>query len=156
MPTPDPSRRRVLAQSATVAALLAAAGLWPGQARAAWNRTAFEARSLADVVKALGGSAPAASKELQLGGPDIAENGSVVPLTLSSSLPGIRRLVLLVEKNPNILSAVFELGDGVEADFRLNLKMAQSSNVFLVAMMSDGRVLYTTREIKVTIGSCGV
>lgn len=146
----------MLSQSAAVAALLAAAGLWPGRAQAASNRAAFEARSLADVVKALGGSAPLASRELLLGGPDIAENGSVVPLALSSSLPGIRRLVLLVEKNPNILSAVFELGDGVEADFRLNLKMAQSSNVFLVAMMGDGRVLYTVREIKVTIGSCGV
>lgn len=146
----------MLSQSAAVAALLAAAGLWPGRGQAASNRAAFEARSLADVVKALGGSAPLASRELLLGGPDIAENGSVVPVTLSSSLPGIRRLVLLVEKNPNILSAVFELGDGVEADFRLNLKMAQSSNVFLVAMMGDGRVLYTVREIKVTIGSCGV
>ena len=146
----------MLAQSAAVAALLAAAGLWPGQARAAWNRAAFEARSLADVIKALGGGAPAASKDVALGGPDIAENGAVVPLVLSSGLPGIRRLVLLVEKNPNILSAVFELGEGVEADFRLNLKMAQSSNVYLVAMMDDGRVLYTVRDIKVTIGSCGV
>ena len=146
----------MLAQSAAVAALLAAAGLWPGQARAAWNRAAFEARSLADVIKALGGGAPAASKDVALGGPDIAENGAVVPLVLSSGLPGIRRLVLLVEKNPNILSAVFELGEGVEADFRLNLKMAQSSNVYLVAMMDDARVLYTVRDIKVTIGSCGV
>ena len=145
----------MLAQSAAVAALLAAAGLWSGQARAAWNRAAFEASNLAEVVKALGGAAPVASKELLLGGPDIAENGAVVPLTLSSSLPGIRRLVVVVEKNPNILSAVFELGDGVEADFRLNLKMAQSSNVYLVAMMGDGRVLYTVRDIKVTIGSCG-
>ncbi len=146
----------MLAQSAAVAALLAAAGLWPGQARAAWNRAAFEARSLADVIKALGGAAPAASKDVALGGPDIAENGAVVPLVLSSGLTGIRRLVLLVEKNPNILSAVFELGEGVEADFRLNLKMAQSSNVYLVAVMDDGRVLYTVRDIKVTIGSCGV
>lgn len=156
MQTPASHRRRMLAQSAAVAALLAAAGLWPGQARAAWNRAAFEARSLADVVKALGGAAPVASKDVLLGGPDIAENGSVVPLVLSSGLAGIRRLVLLVEKNPNILSAVFELGEGVEADFRLNLKMAQSSNVYLVAMMDDGRVLYAVRDIKVTIGSCGV
>ncbi|HRH89056.1 MAG TPA: thiosulfate oxidation carrier protein SoxY, partial [Rubrivivax sp.] len=105
--------------------------------------------------KALGGSAPAPSKELTLGGPDIAENGAVVPVALSSSLQGIRRLLLLVEKNPAMLSAVFELGDGVEPDLRLNLKMAQSSNVYLVAMMADGRVLYTAREIKITIGSCG-
>jgi len=145
----------MLAQSAAVAAMLATAGLLPCAAQTAWNRAAFEARSLADAVKALGGSAPVASKELILGGPDIAENGSVVPISLSSSLPGIRRMLLLVEKNPNMLSAVFELSDSVEADFRLNLKMAQSSNVVLVAMMGDGRVLYTTREIKVTIGSCG-
>lgn len=150
-----PGRRRMLSHSVAVAALLAAAGVLPRAAQAAWNRAAFEARSLADVVKALGGSAPAPSKELTLGGPDIAENGAVVPVALSSSLQGIRRLLLLVEKNPAMLSAVFELGDGVEPDLRLNLKMAQSSNVYLVAMMADGRVLYTPREIKITIGSCG-
>ena len=148
-------RRELLARSAAVAALLAAAGLLPGAAQAAWPRAAFEAKSLADVIKALGGAAPVASKELSLGGPDSAENGGVVPLTLSSSLAGIRQMVLLVEKNPNMLSAIFELSDSVEADFKLNVKMAQTSNLYLVALLRDGRVLYTTREVQVTLGACG-
>ena len=150
-----PERRRLLSHSAAIAAALAGIGLLPAAAQATWNRAAFEARSLADAVKALGGSAPVASKELSLGGPDIAENGAVVPISIASTLPGIRRLLVLVEKNPNLLSAVFELSDAVETDFKLNIKMAQTSNVHLVAMLGDGRVLYTTREIKITIGACG-
>lgn len=147
--------RRALLQSAAVAALLGAAGALPRAAQAAWDRTAFASRSLAEAARALGGAAPVASSELVLSGPDIAENGALVPLAISSRLPGIRRLLLLVEKNPTPLSAVFELGDGVEPELQLNLKMAQSSKVVLAALMADGRVLYTTREIGVTLGSCG-
>lgn len=154
-PWPTIDRREWLARGVAVAALLASAGLLPSTAQAAWSRAVFEAKSLADVVKALGASAPVASKELSLGGPDSAENGAVVPVALTSSLAGIRRMLLLIEKNPNMLSADFELSDSVEADFKLNVKMAQTSNLYLVALLGDGRVLYTTREIKVTLGACG-
>lgn len=154
---PEPrrgERRRLLAQSAALAALLAGAGLWPARTLAAWDRAAFGARTLTDAVKALGGAAPQRSKELALDAPDIAENGALVPLGLASRLPGIERMLLLVEKNPSPLSAVFELGDSVAADFSLNLKLAESSTVYLAAMMRDGRVLYTARDIQVTIGGC--
>lgn len=158
MTMPDGEARRALLQSLAVAALLGAAGALPREAQAAqaaWNRAAFESRNLAALATTLGAAAPVASQELVLAGPDIAENGALVPLSISSRLPGIRRLLLLVENNPVPLSAVFEFGDGIEPDFQLNLKMAQSSKVVLAAMMADGRVLYTTREIGVTLGSCG-
>jgi sulfur-oxidizing protein SoxY len=148
-------RREMLARSATLAGLLAGAGLLPGPALAAWNVAAFDARSLADVVKALGGAAPLESRDVSLTGPDIAENGAVVPLTVASALPGLRRLLILIEKNPALLAAVFEPGDAVEASFGTRVKMAQSSNVYAVAMMGDGKVLFAQKEIKVTLGGCG-
>ena len=149
------TRREVLAHSAAVAGLLAAAGLLPARALAAWNEAAFSAKSMAETVKALGGSAPADSADVKITGPDIAENGAVVPVGAATSLPGAKKLLLLVEKNPNVLAAVFELTDKVEANVSTRVKMGQSSNVYAVAMMGDGKVLYAQKEIKVTLGGCG-
>ena len=138
-----------------MAGLLAAAGLLPSAARAAWPQAAFEAKNLADAVKALGGSAPVESKDVTLTGPDIAENGAVVPVGCACNLPGVKRLALLVEKNPNTLAAVFDVTDALEPNFSTRVKMGQSSNVFAVAMMGDGKVLFAQKEIKVTLGGCG-
>jgi sulfur-oxidizing protein SoxY len=149
------TRRKVLTQSAAVAGLLAGVGLLPGAAQAAWSQAAFEAKSLQEAVKALGGSAPVESKDVTITGPDIAENGAVVPVGAACSLPGVKRLLLLVEKNPNTLAAVFDVSDAVEANIGTRVKMGQSSNVFAVAMMADGKVLYAAKEIKVTLGGCG-
>ncbi len=149
------TRREVMAQSATVLGLLAAAGMLPATAHAAWNKAAFDAKSLADVAKAMGGSAPQASGDVTLTGPDIAENGAVVPVGASTSLPGVKRLMLLVEKNPNTLAASFDLTDAVEANVSTRVKMGQSSDVYAVAMMADGRMLFAKKEIKVTLGGCG-
>jgi len=149
------TRREMLAQSATVAGLMAAAGLLPSTALAAWSKDAFDAKTLADAVKALGGSAPVASKDVTITGPDIAENGAVVPVGASTSLPGVKRLAILVEKNPSALAAVFDVTDAVDANIATRVKMGQSSNVFAVAMMADGKVLFAQKEIKVTLGGCG-
>ena len=149
------NRRQMLATSARVAAALAAAGLLPPAAHAAWSSAAFDAKSMADTVKALGGGAPAESKDVTITGPDIAENGAVVPVGCATTLPGVKRLLLLVEKNPNVLAAVFNVTDAIEPNLSTRTKMGQSSNVFAVAMMADGKVLYAAKEIKVTLGGCG-
>ena len=149
------TRRDMLVTSAQLAGLLATAGLLPTTAHAAWSAAAFEAKTLADAVKALGGSAPVESKDITMTGPDIAENGAVVPVGCSSNLPGVKRLALLVEKNPSALAAVFDVTDAVDASFNTRVKMGQSSNVFAVAFMADGKVLYAAKEIKVTLGGCG-
>lgn len=148
-------RREVLSGSLKVAMLLAGAGLVPGVARAAWSQAAFDAKTMAEVVKALGGSAPAESKEVTITGPDIAENGAVVPMSVATSAAGAKRLLLLVEKNPSVLTAVFDINDAVEPSFATRAKMGQSSNVFAVALMADGRALFAQKEIKVTLGGCG-
>ena len=150
------TRREMLTRSAQVAGMLAALGLLPGFAQAAgYNTAAFDAKTMADLMKALGGAAPAESKDVTITGPDIAENGAVVPVGAATSLPGVKRLLLLVEKNPALLSAMFDVSDAVEPNFSTRVKMGQSSNVFAVAMMADGKVLYAAKEIKVTLGGCG-
>lgn len=148
-------RRAVLAQGAALVGLMAAAGLLPAPAQAAWTQAAFEAKNLADAIKALGGGAPVESKDITLTGPDIAENGAVVPVGCSTGLAGVKRMAILVEKNPSVLAAVFDVSDAVDASFTTRVKMGQSSNVYAVAMMGDGRVLYGVKEIKVTLGGCG-
>ena len=149
------NRREMLTKSATVAGLLAAAGLLPQTAQAAWSQAAFDAKTLAEAVKALGGSAPVESKDVTLTGPDIAENGAVVPVGCATTLPGVKRLLLLVEKNPNVLAAVFDVSDSVDANFNTRVKMGQSSNVIAVAMTADNKVFFSQKEIKVTLGGCG-
>jgi sulfur-oxidizing protein SoxY len=152
------TRRELLKRSATVASLLVAAGLLPGRVlaqAASFNQAAFDAKNLNDVLKALGASAPTESKDVTIQGPDIAENGAVVPLGASTTLAGVKRMLLLVEKNPNVLSAIFDFTDAVEPSIATRVKMGQSSNVYAVAMLNDGRVLYAQKEIKVTLGGCG-
>jgi sulfur-oxidizing protein SoxY len=150
------NRRESLKQGAVLAGLLAGTGMFPQFAHAAWNAKAFEAKTVADAAKALGGtSAPAENAGVVLTGPDIAENGAVVPLAVSSTLPGVKQLLVLVEKNPNALVAAFNVTDAVEANFSTRAKMGQSSDVYAVAIMNDGRTLFSKKEVKVTLGGCG-
>ncbi|MEY4646147.1 MAG: hypothetical protein RLZZ596_2978, partial [Pseudomonadota bacterium] len=125
------TRRETLKQSAVVAGLLAGTGLFPEQA-AAYETAAFSAKSAADVAKALGASAPVESKDVTIGGPDIAENGAVVPLTASTTLAGVKRVLVLVEKNPAVMVALFNVSPSVEANFAVRAKMGQSSDVYAV------------------------
>jgi sulfur-oxidizing protein SoxY len=148
----------MLSRSAKVTAMLAAVGLMPGlaQAQAAgYNSAAFAAKTMPDLMKSLGGGTPTESKDVTVTGPDIAENGAVVPVAAATTLPGAKRLLILVEKNPSMLAAMFELTDAVESNISTRVKMGQSSNVYAVAMMGDGKVLFAQKEIKVTLGGCG-
>ena len=149
------TRRQMLQRSAAVASAMASLGLLPQVAQAAWNKAAFEAKTMADLVKALGVSAPTESKDVTITGPDIAENGAVVPVGCASSLAGVKRLLILVEKNPNMLAALFDVSEGVDANFNTRVKMGQSSNVMAVAITADNKLLYAQKEIKVTLGGCG-
>ena len=149
------TRREMLARSAAVASLLAGSGLLPQAAQAAWAQAAFEAKSVADALKALGAGAPVESKDVTITGPDIAENGAVVPVGCATSLPNVKRLLILVEKNPAMLCAAFDVTDAVEPNFSTRVKMGQSSNVMAVAITADNKVLFAQKEIKVTLGGCG-
>ena len=149
------TRREMLARSAAVAALLAAAGVLPARAQAAWNKAAFESKTIDEVIKALGIAKPVESKDIVFTAPDIAENGAVVPIAASTSLPGVKRIAFLIEKNPTTLAGVFEFSDAVETSVSTRVKMAQTSNVLAVAITADGKVLFAQKEVKVTLGGCG-
>ena len=152
------TRRDMFSHSTKVAVMLAAAGMLPTLAKAqatGYNTAAFDAKTIPELMKALGGAAPVESREVTVSGPDIAENGAVVPVGVSTSLQGVKRLLLLVEKNPSVLSAMFDVTDAVDANFSTRVKMGQSSDVYAVAMMNDGKVLFAKKEIKVTLGGCG-
>jgi sulfur-oxidizing protein SoxY len=151
-------RRELLKRSAGLASLMMTAGVWPSLSQAqtaAYPSSAFEAKSMADLTKALGLQAPVASKDIVLQAADIAENGAVVPVGASTTLPGVKRLMILIEKNPSVLTASFDITDSIDASISTRAKMGQSSNVFAVAVMNDGRTLYAVKEVKVTLGGCG-
>jgi sulfur-oxidizing protein SoxY len=150
-------RRNVLksGSGAALLSVLAAAGIiTPGVALADWNKAAFEAKSMADTLKALGATTPADSKDVQLTAPDIAENGAVVPIGVASTLPNITMVAIMIEKNPSTLAATFTLPAGTEPNIQTRVKMGQTSNVFAV-VKSDGKFFMTSKEIKVTMGGCG-
>ncbi len=152
------SRREALKTGggwAVLALAMSAGVVRPAQAQATgWNKAAFDTRSFADAVKALGGAPAVKSDAIEIVAPDIAENGAVVPIAVTSKLPGTQSIALLVDKNPNTLSALFEIPEGTEPFVRTNVKMAQTSNV-LALVQSGGKYYYAAKEVKVTIGGCG-
>lgn len=150
-------RRNVLkaGSGAALLTVLAAAGIiTPGMALADWNKAAFDAKSMADTLKALGADASAESKDVQVTGPDIAENGAVVPVGVTTTLPGVTMVAILIDKNPNALAASFVLPEGTEANVQTRVKMGQTSNVYAL-IKANGKFYMATKEIKVTLGGCG-
>jgi sulfur-oxidizing protein SoxY len=137
--------------------LLAALGVLlmkPLAALAAWNEQAFGAKSAADALKSLGAPSPATSKDIVIDAPQIAENGAVVPIEISSNLPGTTSIAVLIEKNPFPLASRFDFKDGALPFVKLNVKMGETSDVRVLAE-AGGKHYVATREIKVTIGGCG-
>jgi sulfur-oxidizing protein SoxY len=137
-----------------VVTLLATAGVVPFKAMA-YEKAAFEAKSVAAALKALGASAPVASTEVTLTGPEIADNGANVLFAFGTTLPNVKRLLLLVDKNPSALVAHFQISPAVEPQFSLRIKMSQSSDVYAVALTHDGKAYFAKRDVKVTLGGCG-
>ena len=141
----------------TLLALLAAAGwLKPEDALAqAWNKAAFEAKTMDEALKALGAGAPATSKDITfVSTPDIAENGAVVPIGIASAIPKTEAIAILIEKNPSTLTANFDIPPGTDPAISTRVKMAQTSNVYAL-VRADGKYYVASKEIKVTLGGCG-
>lgn len=143
--------RRLLVQGIMAAAALAAAPVWAFTR----NKAAFDATAPDDALKTLFGDKPVSeSAEVSLKVPDIAENGAVVPVTIATSLTGVKSISIIVAANPNPLSASFTLLDGVTPEISTRIKMGQSSDV-IAAVETDAGVFTTRKNVKVTIGGCG-
>ncbi|HEY7743634.1 MAG TPA: thiosulfate oxidation carrier protein SoxY [Burkholderiales bacterium] len=151
--------RRTFLQLAARAGALAAAWsaglLASGWARAAtWNKAGFESKSMADVMKSLGAAGAAESKEIVITAPDIAENGAVVPIAVTSRLANTQQISIVAEKNPFPLAATFDLAGGGEGYVSARIKMGQTSDVWAV-VKADGKYYVARKEVKVTVGGCG-
>ncbi len=154
----DQSRRTFMKGTLAVSALglAASAGLLkPTRVLAAeWPKSAFEAKKIEEALKGLYGSAATtASAAVKIKAPIQAENGAVVPITISSELPNVESLAILVEKNPNPLISHVAFS-GAEGFFSARMKMSQTSDVHVV-VRSGGRLYSAKQTIKVTVGGCG-
>jgi sulfur-oxidizing protein SoxY len=148
-------RREFLRAGSGLLSALAAAGWLSAEARAeAWNKAAFEAKDLEDLIRVLGGSGIQESAEVIINAPEIAENGAVVPIGVSSQIAGTEAIAVVVEKNPNVVAAIFSIPDGTLPELQTRVKMAQTSNLFAI-VKAGGKFHYAAKEIKVTLGGCG-
>ena len=154
----DKQRRLLLQGSLTAGALGVAIGaglLIPANVLAAWPEKAFKSKELPEMLKELTGSeGMQESGDIQIKAPDIAENGAVVPVTISTTIAGTQSIALIAVNNPFPLVASYELGEGAEGVVSTRIKMGKSGDV--VAVVNAGGKLYSAKkEVKVTIGGCG-
>ena len=151
------NRREVLkvGGGAAVYSALASMGFFAANpAMAAWNKAAFETKSIADTLKVLGISGTANSADVVITSPDIAENGAVVPVGVASKIGKTEMIAVMVEKNPSMMAGMYQFGPNAEADISMRVKMGQSSDVYAL-VKADGKFYMTKKEIKVTLGGCG-
>jgi sulfur-oxidizing protein SoxY len=148
--------RRDLLTFAGGGAVLAVAGLLrSGRAWAAtWNKAGFESKAMADVMKSLGAADAAESRDIVITAPDIAENGAVVPIAVTSKLSNTQQISIVAEKNPFPLAATFDVSGGGEGYVSTRIKMGQTSDVWAI-VKAGGKYFSARKEVKITVGGCG-
>ncbi len=139
----------------TVGVAVGAGLMTPQAVVAAWNEKAFKAESVDDALAAaMGDASNTASDAIKIKAPDIAENGAVVPVSVSTDMADVESIALLAEGNNTPLIATFMLGEGAIADVSTRIKMGKTSDV--IAIVKSGGKLHSARKsVKVTIGGCG-
>ena len=130
-------------------------GLIPRTALAAWSKEAFEAKDVNSALSGLFGTADhSGSDQIKIKAPDIAENGAVVPVSVTTDIAGAKTISIITEKNQLPMTASFDLGAGAEGYVSTRIKMGKTSNVIAV-VKADGKLHSAVKEVKVTIGGCG-
>lgn len=127
---------------------------WAVPDAAEWPEQAFEKEGIDKAIEALYGQTATESDKIGLQAPTIAQNGAVVPITVDTSLPKVTSIALLVAKNPNALTATYDIAEGTIPYVSNRIKMAETSEVIAV-VMSDGKPYRASKVVKVTIGGCG-
>lgn len=155
----DSLRRTFLQGSTASAMLLPLFGiglLMPRRVLAAgWNPAAFGAKNVNEALKAYGAAAALETRDILISAPDIAENGAKVDIEVTSNVPGTRSIAVFADKNPMPMCAAIEFGANALPFARLQLKLAETTRVRVIAKAADGRNHVASREIKVTLGGCG-
>jgi sulfur-oxidizing protein SoxY len=142
--------------AAGAAGMAISAGLLtPKAVMAAWPKAAFEAKDVdAALTAALGSASTSDNSKIKLKAPDIAENGAVVPITVTSGISGTESISILVSKNASPMTATFNLGATTEGYVSTRIKMGKTSDVIAV-VKAGGKLFSTKKQVKVTIGGCG-
>ena len=150
------TRRLVLQGVGSVA--LVGFGLETAPAFAAANdkypEDAFKQKTDAEAIKALYGKTAEASDKIKLDAPEIAENGAVVPIAVTTTLADVSSISFLVSENPNALAASYMIPPGTAPAVANRLKMAKTCNVIAI-VEAGGKLFSATKEVKVTVGGCG-
>jgi sulfur-oxidizing protein SoxY len=121
---------------------------------AKWPKDAFAQETEADAIKVLYGKSPEASDKVKLDAPEIAENGAVVPISVSSTLADVTSISILVAENPFPLTALYKVPAGTSPLAGSRIKMAKTSKVTAL-VEAGGKIYSATKEVKVTVGGCG-
>lgn len=147
--------RRTFLQGSAALAALAAGLLVAGRAWAAWPKAAFEAKEVPETLTALfPGGAPSASNAIAITLPEIAENGSQVPVVVRTELPNVDSITVIAEANPRPLVATATCGPRTVPMLSTRMKLAKTMKITAV-VRSDGKLYASSREVKVSIGGCG-
>jgi len=140
---------------ASAAGVAASAGLLAPQAvLAAWPKGAFDAKDVKSAMSEIAGGDSPEAGDIKIKAPDIAENGAVVPITVSTGIEGVESISIFAAKNGTPLIASFKLGENAEPFAATRIKMGETADV--VALVKAGGKLYSAKKaVKVTIGGCG-
>jgi len=149
------SRRTFLKRALTGSVLALGATLLPRTLMAEWPKKAFEAKSVDDALTALFNSKETIeSDKIKIDAPDIAENGSVVKIEVSTELEKVESISIVAEKNPIPLIARFKLDENTLGFVSTRIKMGETGKVIAV-VKADGKLYTASKEVKVTVGGCG-
>jgi len=141
--------------AASAAGIAAGAGLLvPGSVLADWNKAAFESKDIKAAMTAIAGGAGEASGDIKIKAPDIAENGAVVPITVTSGVAGTESISIFAANNATPLTSSYTLGEGAEGYVSTRIKMGKTADV-IALVKAGGKVYSAKKEVKVTIGGCG-
>jgi len=147
-------RRSILKAAGTISAAAAGVAAFPRAVFAAYSEKAFKNPKVEDSLNELfGGNATTPSGDVKLKAPDIAENGAVVPIEVSTSLKA-DKIAFMVKENPNPLAIVADIPAGTEAMVKTRVRMGKTTQVTAV-VSSNGKLYTASKEVKVTIGGCG-
>ncbi len=147
--------RRKLLKTASLVATVGSGVLVPQRVIGAYMKAGFEAKDVSGALTgSLGSDQHTASDAIKLKAPDIAENGAVVPVTVSSTLSNAEAVSIIVPVNASPLTSTYKFPPGTEAFVSTRIKMGKTSNV-IVVVKADGKLYSATKEVKVTIGGCG-
>jgi len=138
-----------------VAVSVASGLLTPSHVLAAWPKAAFDSKSVKDAMMGLlGTEAFEETNQIQLRTPDIAENGSVVPVTVKTKITGVESISIFALENARPLAISADMSANARPVLATRIKLGKTSKVVAV-VRANGKLFGATKTIKVTLGGCG-